>query len=190
MKAAKQIGHDWNLPEAEREALLRLGRTRYFSPGDGVISQGEEGRWIGYILEGQADIVSEIDGNEICLNRIGIGEFFGEGSFTNTKIRSASVIATAPLTILHWDSCQFIPVAQRNPGLLMCIIRQLMARIGQMNQQFVRTRTRTARLRVLEEWKTAILEGNPDIPVTEIARRAGVARETASRIISTFREFV
>lgn len=179
---------DWNLPEPERRGLLSLAQVVPFLPADIVIHEGEEGGWIGYILEGAADVVSVIEENEICLNRLGAGDFFGEGSFTNTKIRSASVIATAPLTILKWHCSQFIPVAQRNPGLLMIIIRQLMARIGQMNQQFVRTRTRTARMRVLEEMQTAISEGNLRIGVGEIARRAGVARETASRIIATFRE--
>ncbi|MCH8064341.1 MAG: cyclic nucleotide-binding domain-containing protein [Chloroflexi bacterium] len=75
--------------------------------GKMLARQGDMGREFILILDGSARV--EIDGKQIA--RLGPGDFFGEMSVIDGKLRSASVIADTRLVylVIHWGlSCVYL----------------------------------------------------------------------------------
>ena len=104
--------------------------------GKMLARQGDMGREFILILDGSARV--EIDGKQIA--RLGPGDFFGEMSIIDGKLRAASVIADTRLVylVIHWGA--FLRLLERVPGLsrkllvVLCgRLRDADARLAAMN---------------------------------------------------------
>jgi CRP/FNR family cyclic AMP-dependent transcriptional regulator len=110
MVKASQLAHAAlfeGFEERELEEIARLATERSYADGATVLSQGDLGRDLFVILEGQVDIVRELAGGERELvARYGPGDFFGERAALMTGSRTASVVARCALScavLTQWD---------------------------------------------------------------------------------------
>ncbi len=93
--------------------------------GKMLARQGDMGREFILILDGSARV--EVDGKQIA--RLGPGDFFGEMSLLDGKLRAASVIADTRLVylVIHWGA--FLRLLERVPGLSRKLLVVLCGRL-------------------------------------------------------------
>ncbi len=83
-----------DIPDEEITLLVPLLTFRTFSPAQVVITEGEEGQHLYFILEGEMDVsTTDRAGRYVLLNVLQRGDFFGEGSLFTGRPRSATVAA-------------------------------------------------------------------------------------------------
>ena len=134
-----------------------MTELRYKSGGV-VFSEGEESNLVYRVLEGEAEVVKENEGQEVVLGSVTTGDFVGEMGVLVGRPRSATVRATRGLVV------EVIPRGD------------FLARISQDNAAALRLLTRMAeRLRASN---AALTEITTTGPVT--AHQAGPAAEVAA----------
>ena len=84
------------LPERELDAVASVASEREFAAGDTVISEGDFGHSLFLIEGGSAEIL--IDGKQV--GSAGPGDVVGEVAVLASGRRTASVVATSPLSVL------------------------------------------------------------------------------------------
>jgi CRP/FNR family transcriptional regulator, cyclic AMP receptor protein len=83
-----------------RRQLRRLADStteQRYMEGARIVREGEEGDSFFVIIEGQARVVNKSDET---INELVPGDFFGEISLLDGGVRTASVVAETPLTVL------------------------------------------------------------------------------------------
>ncbi|CAH8530184.1 unnamed protein product [Heterobilharzia americana] len=92
----------------ERMNIADALRTRDYENKDCIIKQGDPGNEIFFILEGSVIIKKQLnDGNEIVLNELQKGNYFGELALLTRKPRAISVYAKGKVTIAYLDADSF-----------------------------------------------------------------------------------
>jgi CRP-like cAMP-binding protein len=116
------------------EALGRVYHDREY-----VIRQGEVGNCMYVIQSGQVEIFREEEDREVPLRVAGPNEFFGELALVDHAVRSASVRALGPATILTVDKRTFLRRVHEDPSLAYRImegmsheIRRLAVEVAQL----------------------------------------------------------
>lgn len=88
------------LSEAELRRLESLFIPRSFEPDSVVFQEGDEGKELFVIGEGEVEIRKENPtGESMTLARLGPGNFFGELSFIDQRPRSAAAVACGALDV-------------------------------------------------------------------------------------------
>jgi CRP-like cAMP-binding protein len=94
-------------------------------PGRVLAAQGEPGREFIFVLSGDAEVRRD---GEFVVER-STGDFFGEISLLLDTPRTASVVATTPMTIGVIDSRAFKAMLRENPELYEPLIKAVGERI-------------------------------------------------------------
>ncbi len=85
------------LPEVFQDStikeMLKAQPVRRYSPGQTIIKEGDRGREIYLVFEGQVRVVTEINGKPVEIARLGPGDIFGEMAFLTYHKRVASVVS-------------------------------------------------------------------------------------------------
>jgi CRP/FNR family transcriptional regulator, cyclic AMP receptor protein len=116
--------------------LKRLGRlgTEVHAKAKHVLArEGEPGREFYVIAEGLADVMV---GNK-KVTTLERGDFFGEMALVDGKPRSASVIATTPITLYVFDPREFFTLLNDFPPVSRKILQGLATRIRQADDTMV-----------------------------------------------------
>ncbi|MCI0573555.1 MAG: cyclic nucleotide-binding domain-containing protein [Myxococcaceae bacterium] len=89
------------LPAATVARLAALLDPQRFGPGQTVCAEGEHGRLLYVVLEGEL-LVSRRgpSGERVRLARMGVGDCFGEMTLVDPQSRSATVTALRPCVLL------------------------------------------------------------------------------------------
>jgi NADH dehydrogenase len=122
LKVASSWSLDLFLPAELVELKLNtsMGITQeHFEPGEDVFHQGDLGDRIYMIVNGQAEVVREADGQETVLAQLGPGEYFGEMALLKQTTRGATVRCTAPMNTICLPKREF--------GLLTAYLPQMRA---------------------------------------------------------------
>ncbi|HEX2027620.1 MAG TPA: cyclic nucleotide-binding domain-containing protein [Nitriliruptorales bacterium] len=93
--------------------------------GKVVAREGEIGRELLIVVEGEADVQR----GDTTLARIMPGDFFGEMSLIDGKLRSASVVAATDMTLLVVHGREFKPLLDDTPGMKDNIMLALVDRL-------------------------------------------------------------
>ncbi|MGB0722506.1 MAG: MMPL family transporter [Gammaproteobacteria bacterium] len=90
-------------PYEIRKAIL-ISQLDEFCEGDDLVRQGEMGRTMYLILEGEVDVVIDCnDGTTRTVAHLGPGQVFGEIGFVRPMPRTATVVARSPVQALRYD---------------------------------------------------------------------------------------
>lgn len=176
-----------HLSEAERGLLLASGTLREYKRGAPVMYEAEAADWVALVVQGAARVCTEENGKQVWLGNLGPQDFFGESALLSGAVRCASVYAATRLTIMRWDTAILVPIVYNYPGVLLWIVRVLLVRLGKMDRLLFRYRTRDATRRLKDELRGMLAAGEGKVNVSELARRAGVSRPTASLIFKSLR---
>lgn len=96
----------------------------HFEPGDTVFRQNDVGDSFYMILEGEAEVCCEQEGQPAQrLSTMCAGEFFGEMALLGRQPRSATVRALTPLTVLSLRGREFYALVDNIPSMRSSIQR-------------------------------------------------------------------
>lgn len=88
-----------------------------FMAGERIIAEGDEGDAMYLISSGGGRVVKEVEGQELVLDSLVEGEFFGEMSLLVGGPRSASVFATTATEVLRLKSSDLFEIMKKYPHI-------------------------------------------------------------------------
>jgi len=123
------------LSEADREALLALGRPRRFSPGEHLMHQEERGDPLLLLREGHVKATFvEPQGKEIVLSFHGPGDVLGELSFVRAEPRSSGVVAIEPVEARAIGAAEFRAFLEQRPSAALALFDAIGRRFRDANR--------------------------------------------------------
>ena len=119
------------LSKKELRAIADMAKEMHFSPGQRVVTEGEEGGRFHMILDGKAKVT--VAGR--TRNVLGPGAYFGEVSLIDGGPRSATVAAETPLRTLALAAWNFRPLMKELPGIAPKILVEMCRRLRSNEKQ-------------------------------------------------------
>ncbi|MES2711129.1 MAG: Crp/Fnr family transcriptional regulator, partial [Pseudomonadota bacterium] len=143
-------------PKSALAALAPAARWRAFEPGQVVLEAGDLARDVFFIVEGEVRIITRGSaGQEIILNELGPGRFFGEIAAIDEGPRSAGVLALTRCRICVIAAGPFMDFALSTPEashqvmrILAALVREKDARLLELTVLPVRPRLISLLLRM------------------------------------------
>jgi len=181
-----------NMPSQFLRHIAQVAICKRFRAGDVLCSKGEASSTLFVLLRGQVMVVGVDDeGREVLLNLLKPGDFFGELSLIDGRPRSADVVALTEGEVLLVRRSDFIALLERMPHLVWQIMQAMAKRIRETDELVMRMAWLNAQERVawaLLEFADAKGKLPSWLNVNILAKRCGLARETASRIVSQWQK--
>ena len=158
-----------------------------------ICQEGEEGTTLYILDQGEVDIIVHADDNqEILVDSIGPGTYFGEMAFLGETTRMATIRTRMPCRLLSIEEEDFMAIAQANPSLLRTLLRQIIghirrtdrAVIHELNVKNAALRKTYAELEEQEELRTqfiATLSHELRTPLTSIKGYLGLINNGAMK---------
>ncbi|MGD2079045.1 MAG: cyclic nucleotide-binding domain-containing protein [Chloroflexota bacterium] len=110
-----------------------LGKV--YEHGDTIIRQGDAGKCMYVIQEGEVEVIRSYGGGDVRLAVLGQGDIFGEISLLGNERRSASVLAMGEVRVITIDKKIFLQRLQEDVTLAFRIFQTIAARIRNMNSK-------------------------------------------------------
>jgi CRP/FNR family cyclic AMP-dependent transcriptional regulator len=115
-----------------------LGKV--YQDGETIVRQGDEGEYMYVILDGQVEVISEIENNEIRLAVSGEGDFFGEMAIFEREARGATVRALGQARVLTVDRDKFLCGIHKDPSLVFRMLETMSRRIRSLDAEVCQLR--------------------------------------------------
>ena len=111
------------LDEQERQELARHLENVRFTAGAAIFQYGEPGDAVYVIRQGAAEVFIKDDtGQRIVLERLGVGDMFGELSLLDGGPRTASVLAVEDVEALRLDRSDLDLFLRQRPAAAMDLL--------------------------------------------------------------------
>jgi len=124
----------------DRESIVKFSRvlkTRSFTDGARIITQGQPGEYLFVILDGEVSVIQEDgDGNEIELTTLREGDCFGEMSLLTGESCSATIRSKGPSTLLSLYKDDFQMMLAEYPSVSVHFNKILIQRLRNTNLKF------------------------------------------------------
>ncbi|MEM7294565.1 MAG: Crp/Fnr family transcriptional regulator [Pseudomonadota bacterium] len=182
------------LDDPNLASLAEVATTRHFRKKTIVLSQDDETDAVYFVIEGKVRVFRDSDsGNEVTLNILDVGEYFGEMALISKGLRVASVETLEDTVLVCVARSVFMQHVEDSAQIAwqMCadIIEKM--RSATLNASSfalldVRGRVlRTLEINAVDENGKSVVEG---ITHQDIANLVGASRETVSRTLKELRE--
>jgi CRP/FNR family cyclic AMP-dependent transcriptional regulator len=123
------------LSEADREALLEIGRRRRYNVGEHLMHQEEPGDPVLLLREGHVKATFvEPQGKEIVLSFHGPGDVLGELSFVHAAPRSSNVVAIEPAEARALAAADFRAFLGQRPSAALALFDAIGRRFRDANR--------------------------------------------------------
>lgn len=119
-----------------------------YEDGDVIIHEGDVGNCMYVVQEGQVEVYVHRGEDEIILNVLLPGSFFGEMTLFDKDVRSASVRALGPVRILTVDRKNLMRRVHEDPALAFRLVEMMSHRIRRQTKMIIELE------RLLEEART------------------------------------
>jgi CRP-like cAMP-binding protein len=113
---------------------------KVFQDGETIIRQGEYGECMYVILEGQVEMMRELDEDRIRMAVRQRGEYFGEMGIFEREVRSATVRALGRAKVLALDKKNLLGYMQTDPDLAYRLVQGMARRIRDLNAEVMQLR--------------------------------------------------
>ncbi len=178
-------------------SIYCVGSMQTFSAGTVILQEDEVGSSLFCIIKGKVKIIrSDNSDKEIILDYLSESEVFGEMALLDGKTRSATVVAIeeSELFILHRKD--FIQYLKSYPEIGIYLMQELTSKLRKANLQIKSLSLNDAKGKVAVvllqlafdygRIKQGIVEID-NVPIqAELAKMAGISRETFSRSLNYF----
>jgi CRP/FNR family transcriptional regulator len=180
------------LVPGDLERIAQLAVPRQFESGEVVFREGDASDTCYVVREGHARAIHEHgDGRTITLATFGPGDIFGELAMFEDELRSATVEATAPTTVVGVLGPDMRALMRDHPEIATRLVIALGRRLREANVRLSRQSFQTVQSRVamvLSELVDQAGGGPDEVLVTatqaDLAQLAGSSRESASRFLA------
>jgi pSer/pThr/pTyr-binding forkhead associated (FHA) protein len=117
------------LRQAEREQLAETATVHRFSARELIIQEGDPGRSIYAILDGQVKVfTTDQGGNERELAILKAGQFFGEMSLLSGQPRSSSITAIDTVVLVEFSYISMAKIIKQNADVRKVLVESYKAR--------------------------------------------------------------
>ena len=183
------------VPEDLRR-IADLAVPREFEPGQVVFREGDSSDTCYIVRSGRARAVREhSDGRVITLATFGPGDIFGELAMFEDELRSATVEAVEPTTVVAVLGPDMRRLMAEHPPISTRLVIALGRRLREMNERLSRQSFQTVQSRVaavlaelVAQERARDVAAGEDVLVTatqaDLAQLAGSSRESASRFLA------
>jgi CRP-like cAMP-binding protein len=174
----------------ERDALLEISRTKWFSRNSLLFSQGETGAGFFLVVSGKVKVFKiSPEGKEQILHIFGPGEIVGEVPVFSGKDYPASALSLKESELLYFPREGFLRLAMDQPQILLNMLATLSKRLRKFTVQIERLtlmEVATRLAEVLLEIAEDSASGERDVAELKItkgqlANQIGTTPETLSR---------
>ncbi len=173
------------------EHLMEKGEVRSYARGTQLITEGEQGMEVFFILSGKARVtLYGEEGREIVLAVLKDGDMFGEMSIVDEKPRSASVEAIGALECLVINKAGFLEYLSRHHRVYIRMFAYITARLRDATRKIGGLALLDVCGRIAHTLIGLAKPGAKDKSVTierptheEIAAMIGSSREVVSRAL-------
>jgi CRP/FNR family cyclic AMP-dependent transcriptional regulator len=113
-------------------ALRDIGRfTRSYQAGERIFSAGDVGHCMHVLVAGEVAIVRDDAGQTQQINRLGVGDCFGEIALLEDGVRTASAVAlVSPTRVVEIDKARFVYLVGQQPAFALTVMRSLTRRMS------------------------------------------------------------
>lgn len=128
-------------PEHVRSQLWEAGVLRDFKRGELIVSSGDPGEKIRFIISGKAQIVAhDQDGPDIPVDNLSAGDLIGEISFLTglPTPTNSEVIADEDSTVLEILATDFESVLKSNPDFMVSVLKNLARKVIRLDRSVYR----------------------------------------------------
>ena len=108
-----------------------------FEPGALIFTQGEPSEQVGFLLEGEVEIVRFLGRRELVVGIVRSGEYVGEMGAIEGRPRSASVRARTAVLLRLLDRRHFLEEISRHPDLARELLLRLSERLRKADDRVV-----------------------------------------------------
>lgn len=169
------------------EVLSRLAQAaveRHFAPGEAILQEGDLGRTILVIMDGQVEVIKGSGAEAMKLSERGPGEVFGEMAFFEAQPRFATVRAIDPVRILEISEDGLRGALAEQPELLFHTTQIVSARLRAAQQQMIADLQR--KNRELQQAYEELKQAQAALIVKErLERELELAREIQANFLQT-----
>jgi acetate kinase len=121
-----------DFPPEALATLVKGSRVTTFESGEAIIEFGDEGRFLGVLLAGEAEVsVADDDGRRRRLATLAPGELFGEMSLMTGDRTMADVIGVTPCTALVVPRALFASAIVSQPSAIKVLSKTITERARQ-----------------------------------------------------------
>jgi len=137
------------LVQSDLERIAQLSVPRQFQPGEVVFREGDASDTCYVVREGHARAIHEHgDGRTITLATFGPGDIFGELAMFEDELRSATVEAIDPTTVVAVLGPDMRRLMTEHPEISMRLVVALAGRLRETNERLSRQSFQTVQSRV------------------------------------------
>ena len=114
------------LSDSALQALVRNGRVKKFALGDVICRRGDQGDSVLVVLSGTLKIRNTtLDGRDIGLNFLGVGDVAGEIAVLDGRERTADIVAHDETEVLVIHRRDVLPALTSHPQAILAIVEVL-----------------------------------------------------------------
>ncbi|WP_437534277.1 Crp/Fnr family transcriptional regulator [Sorangium sp. So ce726] len=179
-------------PDPER---LRARFGRPFEAGDVIFREGEPGTEAYLLEEGRVRLIKKVRGAERSLMVLKPGDLFGESALLGGAARSSTAIALSRGVALALDHGTLQNLVERNPAVAMRIIKQLVGRLRDAEDQIeimmlndTQSKVVNALLKLAQQSRATAGGASFAISPMELSTRVGLDVDTVKRAVQQLRE--
>lgn len=133
----QNVFHD--LSTNDIRSLSQAASVRDCHADEYICRQGDAGTTLFVIGSGEVDIIVHAkDDNDILVDTLGAGNYFGEMAFLGETTRMATVRTRTACQMLEIDQDDFMAIARTNPSLLRTLLRQIINHLRNNDQAVIR----------------------------------------------------
>lgn len=125
---------------AQLQLISMMADLRNFDDGENIITQGEEAEAAFVVLDGQTEVIIELDGKEQVVAEIGQNDVIGEMGVLNDHRRSATVRAKGPVRVLRIAQSDMLDLVRQFPNLALEMLRVLSNRLNETTRKLIDAR--------------------------------------------------
>lgn len=181
-----------DLSELDLKRIASILKTRSFAKGDVLFSEGATGLGVWLVVKGSVKLIKmDASGREQLLKVVQQNEFFSEVVLFDGGTYPATAIASSEGSAVVLYNSDAKALIHMHPELAWHFLHVLSTRLRTAQDRIrilcatdVTSKLAAILLHVAREQKSAVL----NLGRQDVANMAGVARETVSRILTSFAE--
>jgi len=125
-----------SLSVGELAAIASVAEEIDHPPGETIIQEGSYGETMYLVTHGEVSVIKNMgEANEIELDRIKAGDYFGEMALFENAVRSVSIRAEAACSFMVLHKQEFKELVREYPQIALEICKVLSGRIRNLHRK-------------------------------------------------------